>query len=140
MRLLTQWFYLMLGFTSSGCVSPYKLPDPMSDTESAVLTNFKGFNVISREGNSVYVGYNRYVLDCENYPGNLGSHLDHFLLTLSRSVEKGLKCLNDQGDRGKKDATRLLALFDERIKQRPVKIFCGTTGSLTGGNQWIFIS
>ena len=136
MRHLILCFFLMFGFNFGGCVSPYKLPDPMSDTESSVLTNFKGFNVISREGNSVYVGYNTYVLNCENYPGNLGSHLDHFLLTLSRSVENGLKCLNEQGDRGKKDAGRLLALFDERIKQRPIKIFCGTTGSSTGGN-WL---
>lgn len=93
-----------------------------------MLGSFKGFTLQENKGNRVPLGFNTRAVDCTDYHGNL----EMFVLDLSRAIESGIGCLAKQGETGKRDAARLLALFDERIKQRPVTIFCAKPGSRVG--------
>lgn len=114
--------------TMAACLTPYTLPEPRVDWETGLAGDWEPFAPKGDRNGMVYVGHNTYVKGCDDYPGGL----DMLMLDLHKSVQPGLRCLSALGPARKRDAARLATLFDERVEQRPTRIYCGKTGDKTG--------
>lgn len=117
----------------SACFTPYQLPQAKSDWETIIIKDMPDFKAVSGTGGKTYVGNNVQVIGCEKYLGGI----ELFLTDLRKTIKDGLSCLSVLGTERKKDAAQLAALFDERIEQRKVSLYCGEAGEETGQDGFI---
>jgi hypothetical protein len=103
----------VIAFLIAACTT-YDLPTPRPDWEAAMAHADMLHNV--------------RLVGCDNYLG--GSNLPS--TDVAKAAQDGIACLASLGPKRRVDASRLAALFDARIEQRPVTIYCGSTGTETG--------